>query len=352
MSNHAPVPPTSEIIDTSAADGGFPFWIEHGFSRREIGARMLAADPELVLYMCPKQLTPGATGLAFPELEGATSDQVVDALNEVVAARGIKALWPQDTAQYDLSGVNATVHTAATPETRALLDDKLRFSEWLGAGDVYNSESTEAIGAEAVSKEYERRRAQGREVCLKPAIGVFGNGYWRLTPNADTHFLDSPSAREIHPDIYLAALAQREEQEGQQQRLIMMDWLPGPEVSIDLLCWKGIPLAHAARTKLDARHQQIQSEHPVVDHTRELAARLALHGIVSMQYRLDTNGDWKMLEINPRPAGGSTHSEDAGFGIITNWTKLVTGKAYPEDIKQHEGDALAEVQQVLHVTQA
>lgn len=117
--------------------------------------------------------------------------------------------------------------------------------------------------------------------------------------------------------------------------MLVMDWLPGPEVSVDLLCWRGRPLIHAARTKIDANHQRIDDEHDVIEHTRRIAERLGLHGIVSAQYRLDRDGRWRMLEVNPRPAGGSIHSEDAGFGIITAWTGLVTREIEPDDCLQH-----------------
>ena len=36
------------------------------------------------------------------------------------------------------------------------------------------------------------------------------------------------------------------------ERMLVMDWLPGPEVSVDLLCWRGRPLAHAAKPSVSA----------------------------------------------------------------------------------------------------
>jgi predicted ATP-grasp superfamily ATP-dependent carboligase len=114
-----------------------------------------------------------------------------------------------------------------------------------------------------------------------------------------------------------------------------MEWLPGPEVSIDILCWNGEPLIHAARVKASDNVQVIKSEHPMVEHARMLARKHKFHGIISVQYRLDANGDWKALEINGRPAGGCIHSEDAGFKIITMWTWLVLEVIRPEDVPQH-----------------
>lgn len=305
-------------------------WIERGFSRLQITERMLAAEPSLVLFTNPSQTPPGATPLTMPET---TSAGRIDALNAVIAEHRIDAFWPQNSALRDLSGLDCQVHAAGSPETIALVDDKNAFMQWLG-DDVRRPDQVEVLGADGVEEEYARRHAEGRIVCVKPVIGVNGSGYWKLTPENGGAFLDDPEPREIGAGVWLAAMRVAE-RDASPRRLLVMDWLPGPEVSVDLLCWRGVPLIHAARTKIDANHQRIESDHCVVPHAREIARRLGLHGIVSMQYRLDQAGDWRMLEVNPRPAGGSIHSEDAGFRIITEWTRLVTGQVDPQDVVQH-----------------
>jgi hypothetical protein len=326
----------TDMIPDSPPPPGRRLWMERGYSRRQIGERMLAAVPELQLFAgIDTQTPPNAHTLPYPDLESIDPSELVSQLNQLIDKNRIEALWPQKSALYDLGLVACDVHSAASPETITLVEDKAAFSAWM-VGDPHQAEATEVVGFEAVDVEYSRRHAAGREVCVKPVAGVNGHGFWLLNENAATLFLEQPDVREIHPDLYLSALALAEKEAG-PQRLLVMDWLPGPEVSIDLLCWRGIPLVHAARTKnsLDER-QIIESEHPTVDHARLIAAKLGFHGIISLQYRQSSEGDWKMLEINPRPAGGSVNSEDAGFGIISGWTKLVSGRAGPGDMKQRE----------------
>lgn len=304
-------------------------WIERGFSRLPIAERMLAAQPKLELFTSPSQTPRGATPLVMPQL---SAEQRVDGLNAVIAEHRIDAFWPQHAAKNHLEGLTCTVHAAGTPETIALVDDKDAFMRWIG-DDPHRPDQVEVLGADGVEREFAARRAQGRTVCVKPVIGVNGSGYWKLVDKDGARFLDDPEPREIDANVWLTAMRIAEREQA-PRRLLVMDWLPGPEVSVDLLCWRGVPLSHAARTKLDANHQRIESDHVVIGHAHSIAKMLNLHGIVSMQYRLDEDGGWRMLEVNPRPAGGSIHSEDAGFGIITDWTRLVTGDIGPDDIEQ------------------
>jgi hypothetical protein len=310
-------------------------WMERGFSRREIAPRMMDASPDLTIISSTLQPVAGTEAFDLPL---ASSSEAIERINLTIKDQSIDALWVQDSAKYDLSAIDAQVHAAASPETVQLVDDKTLFNEWLG-DDIYRPFSFEVVGVDAVREAFERRRYEGHEVCIKPVFGVNGEGYWRLSDSPKFSLLNRPEARVIHPDTYLNALAHQEAGKG-PKRMVLMDYLPGPEVSVDLLTWNGEPLSHAARTKLDQSHQRIESEHEVIAHTHMLAKKLGFHGIISLQYRLDVDSNWKILEINPRPAGGSIHSEDAGFEIITNWAKLLTGEITPSDVQQIDGTVL------------
>ncbi len=332
-------------VDTST-DIRTALWMEHGFSRREIGALMLEADADLEILSSERQPLTGTLALPFPI---AKTPDAIETINRTAEQHGIDAIWVQNSALYDLSGIVPRVHAAATPDVIRLVDDKIAFTQWLG-NDPHRPDATLTIGSEQVAKEYYRRSANGQEVCIKPVVGVNGGGYWRLNPHANASFLNDPTEREIHPEVYFTALA-KAEQEAPARQMIVMDYLPGPEVSVDVLSWEGRPLSHAARTKVKGTQefQHIDSEHPTIGHAYRTIGSLSMHGIVSVQYRLDAESDWKILEINPRPAGGSIHSERAGFGIISGWTKLVTGKVSPDDIKQHNGHTVLEMKRTAHV---
>lgn len=295
---------------------------------------MLAAKPELQIYASARQTPQGAVTLDVPRADAEASAGEIAAL---AGEHRIDAFWPQDSAMGDLSSMPCTIHAAATPDVLRLVDDKSAFMAWLD-DDPHRPDQADAFGADGVEEELARRNREGRATCVKPAVGVNGQGYWRFMENGGA-FVDDPAEREIDAEVWLAAMRLRE-RERPAVRMLVMDWLPGPEVTLDLLCWRGEPLAHAARTKIDPTHQRVCGDHAVAEHGHDLARRLGLHGIVSMQYRKDAAGRWRMLEVNPRPAGGCIHSEDAGFTLIADWTLLVMGEKDPADVVQHHAEHL------------
>jgi hypothetical protein len=307
---------------------------------------MLAAAPNLSIISTERQPIEGTLTVDYPNL---STPEGIDRINELIKAHGVDALWLQRGAHYDLSDVDVDdMHVAATPEVIALVDDKARFAEWLG-DDPFRADTSEVMGAAGVADEYTRRRASGKEVCVKPVVGVNGEGYWYLREaEQPSTLLNTPQDREMHPELYLKTM-ELHERHADPQRLIVMEYLPGPEVSNDVLCWRGVPLLHAARTKLGNHTQHIQSDHPTIPHAYKVAEDLKLHGVVSMQYRLDAEGNWKMLEVNPRPAAGSINSEDAGFGILAGWAKLVGNLAGPSDLSQYHGDVKLAVKRIAQV---
>jgi carbamoylphosphate synthase large subunit len=297
---------------------------EKGFSRKQILQRLKISHPDIEIFF---------------ESENAPFDyEKVDLsnnhkINEIIDSKKIDKFWPQRGYRTSIRSKSAEKILPASLNNIALINDKIKFMEWLD--DSYTPEQAHVTSTNQASEkitEYIRKR---KNVCVKPVHGVNGHGYWRIMSEDNIRFLMNPDAREIGVKTWLYANEMNEMIRGFTP-MIVMEWLPGPEVSVDILCWKGVPLIHAARTKIDENEQRVESDHPVIAHAYELCRKLELNGIISVQYRLSKHNDWKILEINPRPAGGSIHSEDCGFGIITEWGNLLTGKKEPAQIIQQK----------------
>lgn len=214
-----------------------------------------------------------------------------------------------------------------------LLDDKLAFAEAM-ADTPWHIPTTSYANVESFETAYDAFREQnpGLDACIKPRRGVNGHGFWHLDPAASeaAHMID-PDRRCITPAMYAVNIAAQNSIDEQ----VLMPFLPGLECSVDILAWHGKGLRAAARTKLARDRQCVETNHPLVPVALDLATRFNLHGVVNAQFRADAAGNWKLLEINSRPAGGSVIAEYAGGQILTDWLRLLAGHQDVDDVLRH-----------------
>lgn len=307
-------------------------WFNRGFSLGPIAAAMRAADPTLDVFTSVGQRLAyhaGPTG-SWPEPDIDKDDDAayVDWARERIAANRIDVFIPtRKRGLFDGVEMGCRVELPAARATLDLLDDKFAFAESVKAEPYHldtrlitsAAELTEGLAAFATP-------------CVKPRHGVNGHGFWRLMPDHPMSHLDDPVECRILDRLYLAAAVEAEAA-GTFRELVLMDYLPGPEVSFDMLAHRGTLLKSVARTKFPGEVQHIQSDQPLTPIARDLVTRFGLHGLVNAQFRKAEDGSWRLLEINARAAGGSLYSEQVGAGLIADWAALLTGRKQPGDIR-------------------
>ncbi|WP_346246950.1 ATP-grasp domain-containing protein [Sphingomonas rustica] len=313
-------------------------WINRGFSIRELAPMMLAADPDLELFMSERQLpavSRRVTGLPEPES--------VAEVAQIVAERKIDKVWPQRRHALfaDALGPERLELPAGT-DALATIASKADFATTLANWADDSALPTERFATLAEFDAATARFAPFGSLCVKPEIGVFGHGFWQLVPGTALSQLAEPDRREIDPAAFRWLVAEAE-RSGTLIPHVLMPWLPGPEVSIDLLMWRGEVLHGVARTKTDIGVQHIANDHAMLPHAAMLAGRFGLNGLASIQYRKAVDGSWRVLEINPRAAGGIVNSELAGARLVESWTRLLTGRLKPAEVPRPSIDAIVQV---------
>jgi hypothetical protein len=169
--------------------------------------------------------------------------------------------------------------------------------------------------------------AEAGGVCVKPASGVYGRGFWRLDPAADGFaHLEDPDRRVVHPDVFVAGYAGARE----KGRLVVMEYLPGDEYSIDVVCDEGRLVAAAARRKTGPC-QVVTTRGPEIDAAAAIAAELGLDGLVNVQLKADSRGVPKALEVNTRYSGGVGYSAAAGVNLPAIAAATLLGIAPPAE---------------------
>lgn len=317
-------------------------WFNRGFSLAPISAAMLAADPMLEVY--------ASVGEGMPAYEGPTETwiepnlpaaQYVEWAREMVTTRGIDILIPTRYRKaLSKADLPCRVELPGSIETLALLEDKYDFAQAIEDEPFHLLTTPVATTSQLVNGIVTFPEIHGvdAEPCVKPRKGVNGLGFWQLTQDNPTSHLLNPDDRKIRSDLYIDAI-RAQEKDGPIDELVLMEFLPGPEISFDILAHHGQLLKAVARTKQENGRQRIQSEHPLKDAAARLIKLFNLHGVVNVQFRKAKDGSWKALEINSRPAGGVVYGEKVGARIIADWAGLLTGRLTPDSIDQRSIDA-------------
>ncbi len=318
-------------------------WFNRGFSLAPIAAAMRAADPTLDVCISignsgPRHAGPTATWIDGGDGDPTDVEAYLDWVRATIIAEHIDLLIPMRRRKL-IAAVDmpCPVHLPASIETLDLLDDKLAFADAM-AGEEWHLPTSLAASADDLAAILADWPADSPSPCVKPRRGVNGLGFWRLTESRPMRHLNDPDRRTVRADLYLAALREQE-RDGAIDELVVMPFLPGPEISFDMLCHHGALLKYAARTKFANGHQHIATRHPLEPNVTGLAARFALHGLVNCQFRRAEDGSWKLLEINARPAGGVVYADQLGCNLVSDWGGLLTGRLTPDQIDRNLVDS-------------
>lgn len=315
-------------------------WLNRGFSLAPIAALMRAADPLLEVCISvgehgPRHAGPTVTWTDGGDTDPGDAEAYLGWVRETVVREGIDLLIPtrrrKAIAEAALQGtVPCAVHLPATLPVLDLLDDKLTFAQAM-AGEAWHLPTTLVASADELAALLARWPSDAPPPCVKPRRGVNGLGFWQLIDTGAQAHLDNPDRRRIRPGQYLSAMREQEAT-GPVEEIVVMPYLPGPEVSFDMLVHHGELLKYAARTKLGNGHQQIASHHPLEPAVAAIAGRFDLHGLVNCQFRKAMDGTWRLLEINARPAGGVIYADQVGCNLVGDWAGLLTGRLTPDAV--------------------
>lgn len=311
-------------------------WFNRGFSLASISQAMMSAEPGLEIYASVARGKPQHAGPLETWVEPETDPAgYLKWVQDKVADKAIDVLIPthyRNTLRD--ADLPCRIEFPGSQDVLKLLEDKFRFAEDLHTAEFHLKTElvTSTAQLEAAIATFSERFGGDAIPCVKPRNGVNGFGFWKLISDRPMAHLENPDAREIKADLYLAALRQQEEARPFRD-MVLMEYLPGPEVSFDVLAHHGRMLRFAARTKLSTGRQRIQTEHPLSGYAGQLIERYALNGVVNIQFRKHMDGSWKVLEINARPAGGVVYAEAVGAGILAGWAGILTGRLSANDVE-------------------
>ena len=228
--------------------------------------------------------------LAFCETQG---------LEIFIPGRGAKFLAQKQQAFLD-RGTRLMV--TAPHDVLALLENKAEFYHAVSPDVARVPDFRVVKNLPEFDRAFAELRALHKTLCIKPSVSSYGLGFRILDEQCGSgdHLLDG-----VLYHIGLSELRLSLSRRQVKQPLIVMEYLDGPEYSVDcvgdgrqLIC--AVPRRKPTGSE---RGQLIESRPDILASVASLTAAYHLSGLFNIQFREGRNGI-RLLEINTRLSGG------------------------------------------------
>lgn len=173
-----------------------------------------------------------------------------------------------------------------------------------------------------------------RQVCLKPAVSSGSRGFRILTSKVnqlDLLLTQQPDSTFTSFEEVSSSLNKAKE----FPELLVMEYLPGDEYSVDIVADRGCALAVVPRIRekiiLGASFVgRVVKHEPIIEHSQKITSGLRLNGAIGMQFRLNKESIPKVIEVNARPHGALMLSAAAGVNILYLAIKVALGEKFAQ----------------------
>ncbi|MEO5945801.1 MAG: ATP-grasp domain-containing protein [Chitinophagaceae bacterium] len=156
------------------------------------------------------------------------------------------------------------------------------------------------------------------KVCFKPSISNGSRGFRIIAEDMnelDLLFKFKPAATFIRFKNAIEILSS-----GVFPELLVSEYLPGEEYSVDCLANHGDPILIVPRLRKKmingiSVEGEIVEEKNIINYCRQIIKELQLHGNIGIQVKKADSGEFLMLEINPRVQGAISAALGAGINL-------------------------------------
>ncbi len=225
----------------------------------------------------------------------------------------------------DFAQIGTQVIAVATPETLTLLNDKGEFYRLVPPTVASAMACIAVTDANSFDQAVAELSQHHTALCIKPAVSVFGLGFRILDTQRDsiTHLLEG-----VEYEIPLAELRAGMAHTPTFPTLLVMEHLPGDEWSVDCAGRDGQLLCAIQRRKHPQAGygQEIDNNAAVQGMVERLTAHYCLNGLFNIQFKANALGEPRLLEINPRPAGGFGLACLAGVNLAEVFLQSLHGE--------------------------
>lgn len=169
-----------------------------------------------------------------------------------------------------------------------------------------------------------------KAVCMKPSASEGSKGF-RIITNKKVDILNErPDSAKISWEI----LKNNLEQYKKMPDILIMEYLPGTEYSVDCVCKDGETIVCIPRQRVStamgvAVESIIEKNDEIIDMSKKIIKELNLSYNINIQFKYSKKGEPKLIEINPRVSGSLVANLGAGVNMLEVSLKLAYGLPLP-----------------------
>lgn len=272
---------------------------------------------------------PDATGkyLAndFVSIPAAGNSDFTDTVLSICRKKNIHVLMPlvtkeliplsQHIKEFELAGTKLLVSSTASLEIANNKSRLYEFLQWRGL-KIPNFRVVENV--EQFQNAVAELGHPSKQVCFKPSVSNGSRGFRIISDQfneADILFNQKPNNVFIRLNDVLRVLSSAPFPE-----LLVSQYLPGDEFSVDCLCNHGKALLVLPRLRkkmvngISVKGEFVKKDQ-IIDYCTRLIKELQLHGNIGIQVKADEEGEFLVLEINPRVQGTISAALGAGVNL-------------------------------------
>jgi hypothetical protein len=192
---------------------------------------------------------------------------------------------------------------AAEAKNLHIIENKVSLYEHLGSELIPQPAYRLFTTVSEFESAYACMRPSAQILCFKPAVSIFGLGFKIIKEHG------SPLDRMLRGETFQVGYDEAVRLFGERSEfrpMMLMEYLPGAERSIDCLANRGELIRSVIRKKpiYGDGPQEIETNPLIEEYASKITHAMQLHGQFNVQFRDAADGSPRLLEINPRMSGG------------------------------------------------
>lgn len=277
----------------------------------------------------------------FETIPFANDPAFVDVLLSLCREKNIHALLPlvtreliplsQQVKEFELAGAKVIVSPTHSLEIANNKSRLYEFLQWRGLA-VPGFRVVETV--EQFQQAVDELGYPQRTVCFKPSVSNGSRGFRIISDQLnelDLLFKHKPASVYIQLHEAVRILSS-----GSFPELLVTEYLPGDEYSVDCLASEGKTILAVPRLRkkmingISVEGEFVKDE-KIIAYCTQIIRELQLHGNIGIQVKATAAGDFLILEINPRVQGTISAALGAGVNLPLLAIKQELGLPMPAE---------------------